>query len=73
MADGLFFCATLTGRRGDHTPFVQAGAEMSDTAAGTVKLDQALLGRVFQVGWVPVSGMKVRSLVVLSAHSALHC
>jgi len=24
--------ATLTGRRGGHTPFVQAGAETSDTA-----------------------------------------
>ena len=23
MVDGLFFCATLTGRRGGHTPFVQ--------------------------------------------------
>jgi len=22
MVDGLFFCATLTGRRGSHTPFV---------------------------------------------------
>jgi len=33
MVDGLFFCATLTGRRGDHTPFVQAGAETSDTGA----------------------------------------
>jgi len=26
MVDGLFICATLTGRRGGHTPFVQAGA-----------------------------------------------
>jgi len=25
MMNGLFFCATLTGRRGGHTPFVQAG------------------------------------------------
>jgi len=31
MVDGLFFCATLTGRRGGHVPFVQAGAETSDT------------------------------------------
>jgi len=23
MVDGLFFCATLTGRRGGHTPAVQ--------------------------------------------------
>jgi len=25
MVDGLFVCATLTRRRGDRTPFVQAG------------------------------------------------
>ena len=31
MAGGLFFCATLTGRRGGHTPFVRAGSETSDT------------------------------------------
>jgi len=39
MVDGLFFRATLTGRRGGHTPFVQAGAETSDTGAETVKPD----------------------------------
>ena len=39
MVEGLFFCATLTGRRGGHTPFVQAGAETSDTSAEVVKLD----------------------------------
>ena len=39
MVDGLFFCATLTGRRRRHTPFVQAGAETSDTGAETVKPD----------------------------------
>jgi len=39
MVDGLFFCATLTGRRGGHTPFVQAGAETSGTFAEAVKPD----------------------------------
>ena len=39
IVDGLFFCATLTGRRGGHIPFVQAGAETSDTGAEAVKLD----------------------------------
>jgi len=39
MVDGLFFCMTLTGRRGGHTPFVQAGAETSDTGAEAVKPD----------------------------------
>jgi len=37
MVDDLFFCATLTGRRGGHTPFVQAGAETSDTGVEAVK------------------------------------
>jgi len=30
MVDDLFFCATITGRRRGHTPFVQ-GAETFDT------------------------------------------
>jgi len=42
MVDVLFFCATLTGRRGGHTPFVQAGAETSDTGAEAVKPDRWL-------------------------------
>jgi len=39
MVDSLFCCSTLTGRRGGHTPFVQAGAEMSDTGAQVVEPD----------------------------------
>jgi len=72
MVDGLFFCATLTGRRECHTPFVQAGAETSDTGAEALSRTQALLGRVIPWGCVPVSGIKVRSLLGLSAHSAFH-
>jgi len=64
MVDGLFFCATLTGRRGSHTPFVQAGEETSDTGAEAFKPDpQALLGRAIPEGWMPVSRMKIWSLV----------
>jgi len=37
MVDGLFFCATLTGRRGGHPPVVQAGAETSGTSVVAVK------------------------------------
>jgi len=36
MVDGLFFCATLTGRRRRYTPFVQAGAGATDTGAEVV-------------------------------------
>jgi len=39
MVDGLFFCATLTGRRGGYTPFVLAGADTSYTSAEAVKPD----------------------------------
>jgi len=42
MLDRLFFCATLTGRRGRHTPLVQAAAEESDTDAEKVKLGPML-------------------------------
>jgi len=38
-AGGLFFCTTLTGRRGGHTPFVQAGGETSDTGVEAVQPD----------------------------------
>jgi len=57
VVDGLF-CATLTGRRGGHTPFVQAGAEKSDTRAEAVSRTQALLGRVIPGGWVRCLGWK---------------
>jgi len=39
MVDGLLFCATLTGCRGSHTPFVQTGAETPDAGVEVVKLD----------------------------------
>jgi len=39
MVDGLFFCTILTGRRGGHNPFVEAGAETSHTGAKAVKTD----------------------------------
>jgi len=53
MVDGLFFCATLTGRRGGHNPFVQAGAETSDTVAEAVKPDPRCSWEGHSKGWVP--------------------
>jgi len=56
MVDSLFFCATLTGRRGGHTQFVQAGAETSNSCAEAVKPDPRsswethLLGRGWKCG-----------------------
>ena len=66
MVDGLFFCTTLTGRRGGHTTFVQAGAETSDTGEEAVKPDPGSSWEDHSGGWVPVSVMKMRSLVGLS-------
>jgi len=73
MVDSLFFCATLTGCRGDHTAFLQAGAETPDNGAEAVKPDPG--GSSWEGhsgGWLAVSGMKMRSLVGLSVHSAFH-
>jgi len=39
MVDGLFFFVTLTGCIGRHTPFVQTGAETSDTDVKVVEPD----------------------------------
>ena len=65
-------CTTFTGRRGGHTPFVQAGAETSDTGAEAVKPNPGSCWEGHSGGHVPVSGIKVQSLVGLSAHSAFH-
>ena len=72
MVDGLFFCATLTGRRGGHTPFLQAGAQKSDT--GAVEPNPGSSWEGHSRGWVLVSGMKMRSLVERSVEqmSRLH-
>ena len=70
MVVGLF-CATLTGRRRGHTPFAQAGAEASDTGAEAVEPDPGSSWEghsLPRIGWVPVSVIKMRSLVGLSAH-----
>ena len=72
MVDGLFFCATFTGRRGSHTAFVQTGAETPETGAEAFKPDPGSSWEGHSWGYLPVSGMKMRSLVRLSAHPAFH-
>ena len=54
MVDGLFFCATLTGCRGGHTPFEQTWTETSDTVAEAVKPDPVFSWECHS-GWVGVS------------------
>jgi len=65
MVDGLFICATLTGRRGGHTSFVQAGAETSNIDVEAVKLDPGSSCKGHSRGWVLVSGMKMQSCGVV--------
>ena len=52
MVDGLFFCATLTGRKGSHTPIVHTGAETLDTGAEAVKPDPSSSWEGRSGGWV---------------------
>ena len=56
MVDGLF-CATLTGRRGGHTPFVQAGAETTDIGADAVKPDPGPSWEGHMKGFVSLEGV----------------
>jgi len=49
---------------------VQAEAETSDTGAQAVKSDPSCSREGHSRGWVAVLGIKMRSLVNLSAHSA---
>jgi len=50
MVDGLFFCATLTGRRGGYTPFVQQERKRPTPVRRWLSRTQALLGRVIPGG-----------------------
>jgi len=77
MVYGFFFCATLTGRRGGHTLFVQ-GAETSDTGAEAVKPGSSWKGHY---GWVGAgvgdenaeSCGAIRSLVIPLVIRPLRC
>ena len=70
MVDGLFFCAPLTGRRGSHTPFVQAGAETPDTSSEAVMPDpgSSWKGRPGTMDF----GEENAEIVGLSAHSSFY-
>ena len=72
MVDGLFFCTTLTGRRGGHTPFVQARAKAAYTGAKTVKPYPGCSGEGHCKAVGSGIGMKLRSFLWLSNHSAFH-
>ena len=65
MVDGLF-CATLTGCRGGHTSFVQAGGETSDTVAEAIEPDP---GSSQEGHSGPVSGMSTTKARVCCAQS----
>ena len=60
-----------TGRRGGHTPFVQAGAEASDTDAQAVKQDSCSWEGHTERMCVGVGDVSA-DLVRLSNHTAFH-
>ena len=70
MVDGFFFCATLTEEAIPH--LYKQEWKRSTPVRRRLRWTQAVLGRVIPGEWVSVSGMKLRSLVVLSNHSAFH-
>jgi len=72
MVGCLFFCATLTDRRGAIPHLYRQERKRTTPVRRRLSRIQALLERVIPRRWVPMSGMKVRSLVRLLNHSAFH-
>jgi len=72
MADGLLFCATLTGRRGGHTHLYKQERKRPTPVRRRLSRTQTLFGRVIPGECEPVSEIEMRSLVELCAHSAFH-
>ena len=62
MVDGLFICATLTGRRGDIPHLYKQERKRPTPVQRRLSRTQAVLGRVITRGWVPVSEIKVWGL-----------
>jgi len=50
MVDGLFFCATLTDRRGGHTPLYKQERKRLTPVRRRLSRTQALLGMVIPGG-----------------------
>jgi len=72
VVDRLFFCVTLTGRRRAILHLCKQERKLPTPVRRRLSRTHTVLGRVFPGGWVPVTGMKVRSLVGLCNHSAFH-
>ena len=72
MVDGLFFCATLKGRRGGHTPFVQTWAESPTPVQRRLSRTHTILGRAMPGGWVACRGWKYTKYFPIISHSISH-
>jgi len=72
MVDYLFFCATLTGRRWDHTHLHKQEWKRPTPVQGRLSQAHTDVGRVILGEWVLVVWVKVQSLVRLCHHSAFH-
>jgi len=69
-AQQLVFCATLTGRRRDIPHLSKQERKHRTPLWARLSRTHAVLVNVIPGWWMP--GMKVRSLVVFSNHSAFH-
>jgi len=72
MVDGLFFCPHSQVAEKAIPHLYKQERKRPTAVRRRLSRTRAVLGRVIPGGWVPVSGIKVRSLVRLSNHSAFH-
>jgi len=72
MVKGMFFCATLTNRRGDLSYLYKQERKRPTPMRRRSSRTQAVLEMVIQGRWMPVSGKKVGNMLVFSNHSTFH-
>jgi len=71
MVDGLFY-TTFTCRSGGHTPFVQAGAETSDTGSEAVKGGERCTFLGSPLFWVPLAVLRVQIVLIFDEKLIIH-
>ena len=70
MVDGSFFCPHSQAAEEAIPHLYKQESKRPTPVRRWLSRTPAVLGRAILGGWVPMSGMKVRGLVVLSNHSA---
>ena len=70
MINDLYLWATLTRHRRGLAHFCKQERKVPTPVPRRLNRIYAVLAKAIPGGWVPISGMKLRSLVVLSSHVA---